>query len=171
MASEKVDVGRFAKIRPGELDNLRSRTRPCVVLVSHRRKFYLSYLQVAYRLGLSLTRGDVDFPLAKRLLSEVSSGASSDFVIAPDVRQHVEDLCAEPDPRQRHSARRLLLAGEIPSPKNPPPGCRFHTRCPLAEAGCRTDVPTLMEIEPGHQVACPYWRSVQVTSADSERAG
>jgi peptide/nickel transport system ATP-binding protein len=68
---------------------------------------------------------------------------------------------SEPDPRQRHAERRLLLAGEIPSPKNPPPGCRFHTRCPFAEARCKTDRPALEEIEPNHKVACHFWPRVR----------
>jgi oligopeptide/dipeptide ABC transporter ATP-binding protein len=68
---------------------------------------------------------------------------------------------SEPDPRRRREGRRLLLKGEVPSPKNPPPGCRFHTRCPFVEESCRVDVPQLQEIEPGHQVACPYWARVR----------
>jgi peptide/nickel transport system ATP-binding protein/oligopeptide transport system ATP-binding protein len=64
---------------------------------------------------------------------------------------------SEPDPRQQQARRRLLLAGEIPSPKNPPPGCRFHTRCPFAEARCKSETPVMEEIEPGRQVACHFW--------------
>ncbi len=68
---------------------------------------------------------------------------------------------AEPDPRQRRADRKLLLPGEIPSPKNPPPGCRFHTRCSFAEARSREEAPVLEEIEPGHFVACHFWRRVR----------
>src|SRR5262249_25232928 len=48
----------------------------------------------------------------------------------------------------------LVLAGEPPSPLNPPDGCRFHTRCPLAMARCSTLEPPLREVSPGHRVAC-----------------
>jgi oligopeptide/dipeptide ABC transporter ATP-binding protein len=48
----------------------------------------------------------------------------------------------------------LVLEGEIPSPLNPPSGCRFHTRCPFAEASCRTKMQRLEPIKPGHLVAC-----------------
>ncbi len=68
---------------------------------------------------------------------------------------------SEPDPTQRKDEQRMLLAGEIPSPRNPPPGCRFHTRCPFAEDRCKTDVPVLEEIEPGHVVACHFWQRVR----------
>ena len=58
-----------------------------------------------------------------------------------------------PDPKAKRK-KRVLLTGEIPSPINPPSGCHFHTRCPLAEARCKTDMPVLREIRPGHQAAC-----------------
>ena len=45
-------------------------------------------------------------------------------------------------------------AGEVPSPLNPPPGCRFHTRCPMAEDRCRVEESPIREIAPGHQAAC-----------------
>jgi oligopeptide/dipeptide ABC transporter ATP-binding protein len=68
---------------------------------------------------------------------------------------------SEPDPRRRGGERRLLLPGEIPSPRNPPPGCRFHTRCAYAEDRCRTEVPAYEELERDHIVACHFWRRVR----------
>jgi oligopeptide transport system ATP-binding protein len=50
--------------------------------------------------------------------------------------------------------KRLVLAGDVPSPIHPPGGCPFHPRCPVAEARCRTEVPTLRELSPGHHAAC-----------------
>ena len=50
--------------------------------------------------------------------------------------------------------KRIILKGDVPSPINPPPGCHFHTRCPYAMARCRTDVPELREVTPGHWAAC-----------------
>ena len=49
---------------------------------------------------------------------------------------------------------RIMLAGDLPSPIDPPGGCAFHTRCPYATEKCRTDRPELKEIEPGHFAAC-----------------
>jgi peptide/nickel transport system ATP-binding protein len=64
---------------------------------------------------------------------------------------------SEPDPRQRGVGRRTLLEGEVPSPRHVPPGCRFHTRCPLATEICSVEVPAVEEIEPGHVVSCHFW--------------
>jgi peptide/nickel transport system ATP-binding protein len=59
-----------------------------------------------------------------------------------------------PDPVAEASRRPTILAGEVPSPLNPPPGCVFHPRCPIAIDDCREAVPELRELAPGHRVAC-----------------
>jgi len=58
-----------------------------------------------------------------------------------------------PDPSRR-ATKRVALAGDVPSPAKPPSGCRFHTRCPYVEARCRVEDPPLVDVAPGHQVAC-----------------
>ena len=59
-----------------------------------------------------------------------------------------------PDPAVEAGREHVVLGGEVPSPLNPPSGCVFHPRCPIAVAECRTIVPDLREIKPGHQAAC-----------------
>ena len=59
-----------------------------------------------------------------------------------------------PDPVVEHARRFVALPGELPSPSRPPPGCAFHERCPRATARCRTELPPLADIAPGHAVAC-----------------
>ena len=59
-----------------------------------------------------------------------------------------------PDPEKNKTRKRILLEGDIPSPINPPSGCRFHTRCPYATERCRESAPELKEYAPGHYAAC-----------------
>jgi oligopeptide/dipeptide ABC transporter ATP-binding protein len=59
-----------------------------------------------------------------------------------------------PDPQIEATRERIILRGDVPSPINPPSGCRFHTRCPWAIEECKTHEPALAEIKPGHEAAC-----------------
>ena len=59
-----------------------------------------------------------------------------------------------PDPRKDRARKRTILTGDVPSPLNPPAGCRFHTRCPIAMDVCRQQVPEWREVAPHHWVAC-----------------
>ena len=59
-----------------------------------------------------------------------------------------------PDPKLSRTRKRIILEGDVPSPMNPPSGCRFHTRCPYATQKCREEMPQFKEHEPGHWAAC-----------------
>jgi oligopeptide/dipeptide ABC transporter ATP-binding protein len=63
-------------------------------------------------------------------------------------------LSAVPVPEPGAKRKRIILQGDVPSPITPPPGCRFHTRCPYAEERCRREEPAMKEVRPGHWVAC-----------------
>jgi peptide/nickel transport system ATP-binding protein len=67
-----------------------------------------------------------------------------------------------PDPVVEDTRERILLAGDLPSPANPPGGCRFHTRCPWArEARCPDERPALRDLGDGHRVACHYAEDIR----------
>ena len=87
-------------------------------------------------------------------------------------------LSAVPDPNPRNRKRRLILKGDIPSPANPPSGCRFHTRCWLRERlgnpeRCSAEVPELRQLTPNHQVACHFAEEVtpEAVGAAARTAG
>jgi oligopeptide/dipeptide ABC transporter ATP-binding protein len=61
-----------------------------------------------------------------------------------------------PDTKRRHERERIRLEGDVPSPINPPPACRFHTRCWKAQDKCRNEEPPLVELAPNHRVACHF---------------
>jgi len=90
--------------------------------------------------------------------------ASSDELYARPLHPYTISLMSAvpiPDPVIEDSRQRILLTGDLPSPANPPAGCRFHTRCPFRqETRCDDERPALREVLPGHQVACHYAEDV-----------
>jgi len=66
-----------------------------------------------------------------------------------------------PDPILERKRTRIILVGDVPSPVNPPSGCRFNPRCPYAEDNCKVDEPALTEVKPGHWVSCHYWDEIE----------
>jgi len=75
-------------------------------------------------------------------------------------------LSAVPVPDPEVQRKRIILLGDVPSPINPPSGCRFHTRCPYVFDRCRVEEPKLEEVLPGHLAACHLREAVTVTAGD-----
>ncbi len=113
----------------------------------------LSFLFIAHDLHVV---EHVSRRVAVMYLGRVVELASSQQIYASARHPYTEALLSaapEPDPTARR--RRLILEGDVPSPLDPPSGCAFHPRCPIAEKGlCDREVPALRRLEPGHEVAC-----------------
>jgi oligopeptide/dipeptide ABC transporter ATP-binding protein len=83
-------------------------------------------------------------------------------------------LSAIPVPQPGATRQRIILTGDVPSPINPPSGCRFHTRCPFATDLCRQTKPATETTSDGHSVACHHWRELPAVAplpAESDSAG
>lgn len=113
----------------------------------------LSYLFIAHDLHVV---EHVSRRVAVMYLGRVVELATSDQIYNQPRHPYTGALLSaapEPDPSARK--RRLLLEGDVPSPLDPPSGCAFHPRCPIAEKGlCDREVPALRTLAPGHEVAC-----------------
>jgi oligopeptide/dipeptide ABC transporter ATP-binding protein len=112
----------------------------------------LSYLFVAHDLAVV---EHISHRVAVMYLGRIVELTSTRRLFTSPQHPYTEALLSAvpvPDPTMRR--KRLILAGDVPSPMHLPTGCRFHTRCPYAFDRCRREEPALAEIAPGHVVAC-----------------
>lgn len=87
----------------------------------------------------------------------VEEGPSAELYAAPLHPYTKALMSAAPSPDARREKKRLILAGDLPSPLDPPSGCAFHPRCPIARPGvCDRDEPALLEVSPGRKAACHF---------------
>jgi oligopeptide/dipeptide ABC transporter ATP-binding protein len=88
-------------------------------------------------------------------LGEIVEEADTEEIFSRPLHPYTQALLASiPVPAPRASRKRSRLEGDVPTPISPPAGCRFHTRCPIAIDECKSSKPPLIEISPGHKVAC-----------------
>jgi oligopeptide transport system ATP-binding protein len=112
----------------------------------------LTYLFISH--DLSVVK-HVSNRVAVMYLGQIVELASSEDLFTNPQHPYTKALLsAIPVPSISHRRERIILQGDVPSPKNPPSGCRFHTRCPYSEERCKREEPAFIEGEANHFVAC-----------------
>ncbi len=122
------------------------------LLTDLQEQFGLTYLLIAHDLAVVQQVSDM---IGVLYLGKLMEECPSEELTANPLHPYTRALLSAvpvPDPARRTSS--FPLQGEIPSAINPPSGCRFHTRCPLAIARCAVEEPALISVAPGHRVAC-----------------
>lgn len=119
-----------------------------------QREFGLTYLFVAHNLGVVEHISD---RVAVMYLGKIVEIASREMLFGQPLQPYTKALLsAIPSPKPGIKKDRIILTGDVPSPLNPPSGCRFHPRCPWAKPDCSQVEPGLRELVPGHWTACHY---------------
>jgi oligopeptide/dipeptide ABC transporter ATP-binding protein len=128
------------------------------LLATLRRDFGLTYLFISHDIAVVAHLSD---RIAVMYLGRIVEIAPARTLIGAPRHPYTKALLsAVPQVHAAGRASRIRLAGEPPSPLAPPPGCRFHPRCPHAEPRCRSTAPALLDVAKGHGVACHVFGAV-----------
>lgn len=132
------------------------------LLLDLQDKYGLTYLFIAHDLAVVRHISD---RVGVMYLGRLAELAPSADLFAHPLHPYTRALLsAVPEADPRSTRNRQMLQGEVPSPLNPPAGCRFHTRCPIARELCRSAIPDWREVAAGHHVACHAVTSANTTN-------
>lgn len=123
-------------------------------------EFSLTYIFISH--DLAVVRYICDRIMVMYLGKAVEIASKEALFENPLHPYTVSLISAVPVPNPDYKVRRIILKGDVPSPINPPAGCRFHTRCPVSQPLCASQEPDLLEVQPGHWVACHFPGSLKI---------
>ena len=122
------------------------------LLAGLQKELKLSYLFISH--DLRVIEAVSDYVMVM-YLGKVFEFSSTEELYSLPIHPYTEALFSAVAMGQERKKKALIAKGEPPSPISPPPGCKFHPRCPYAEPQCKVEEPQLKEVKPGHLVACP----------------
>jgi len=177
---QRINIARVLTVRPSlivcdevvEALDVSIRADILNLFAELQREFGLTYLFITHDLGVV---SHVSTRIAVMYLGRFMELGPADAIAERPLHPYTQALLSAepiPLPSGMREARRIILQGEIPSPTNPPGGCRFRTRCPHAQPVCASNMPDWREAAPGHFVACHFAGGVTgyPIAAEMERA-
>ncbi|QTA37646.1 ABC transporter ATP-binding protein [Thermosipho ferrireducens] len=124
------------------------------LMLDLQKKHNLTYLFISHDLSVIKYISD---RVIVMYLGKIAEMAPKNILFEEPLHPYTKALMsAIPVPNPEYKKKRIILQGDVPSPVNPPKGCRFHPRCPVAKEICSKQEPQLKELNPGHYVACHF---------------